>query len=110
MAYERLFTVKCSNCQRVISAEGHVPPVVRRRLPQADGKGPQWDARHVVCKYEPPPPPPAADEPGAEPAPDATGDGGGGGGGRCWAGRGAAGLFGSGRCGWRDGTRGVLVI
>ncbi|KAH9940525.1 uncharacterized protein BXZ73DRAFT_42712 [Epithele typhae] len=76
-AYDRLFDDSCSNCQRVISAEGHVPPVVRRRVPpSADGKGPQWDARHVVCKYEPPPPAPPADEGGGEVAVDGVGEGG----------------------------------
>ncbi|EJF57734.1 hypothetical protein DICSQDRAFT_157163 [Dichomitus squalens LYAD-421 SS1] len=57
-SYERLFVDICSNCQRVISAEGHVPPVVRKRLlsSSADPKAPQWDVRHVLCKYEPPAP------------------------------------------------------
>ena len=62
----------CSNCQRVISAEGHVPPVVRKVL--ATSAELKWDVRHVLCKYEPPPPPPNPNENGVE----LDGDGGGG--------------------------------
>ena len=75
-SYERLFVDTCSNCQRVISAEGHVPPVVRKWLitsPEANSKTPLWDIRHVLCKYEPPPPQPNPSEHGAE----NEGDGGG---------------------------------
>ncbi|EPQ57369.1 hypothetical protein GLOTRDRAFT_58681, partial [Gloeophyllum trabeum ATCC 11539] len=28
-SYEGLFTQRCATCQRVLSAEGHVPPVAR---------------------------------------------------------------------------------
>ncbi|KAM5530927.1 hypothetical protein V8D89_015417 [Ganoderma adspersum] len=75
-SYDRLFVDTCSNCQRVISAEGHVPPVVRKRLitsPEANSKAPLWDVRHVLCKYEPPPPQPNPSEHGTE----NEGDGGG---------------------------------
>ncbi|KAI0780169.1 hypothetical protein C8Q74DRAFT_1198625 [Fomes fomentarius] len=63
-SYDRLFVDACSNCQRVISADGHVPPVVRKLL--ASSPDLKWDARHVLCKYEPPPPPPNPSENGAE--------------------------------------------
>ncbi|KAG6857268.1 hypothetical protein H0H87_007101 [Tephrocybe sp. NHM501043] len=43
-AYSSLFIERCSSCERVLSAEGHVPPVVRVWV---DGA---WTARHVGCK------------------------------------------------------------
>ncbi|KAI1796338.1 hypothetical protein LXA43DRAFT_879828 [Ganoderma leucocontextum] len=73
-SYERLFVDTCSNCQRVISAEGHIPPVVRKRLISSPStKAPLWDVRHVLCKYEPPPPQSNSSEHGTE----NEGDGGG---------------------------------
>ncbi|KAI0745119.1 hypothetical protein C8Q76DRAFT_606713 [Earliella scabrosa] len=63
-SYQRLFVDACSNCQRVISAEGHVPPVVRKPLVSPGDI--KWDVRHVICKYEPPPPQPNPSENGAE--------------------------------------------
>ncbi|KAH0589330.1 hypothetical protein H2248_005091 [Termitomyces sp. 'cryptogamus'] len=42
-AYSTLFVERCTTCQRVLSAEGHVPPVVRV---WADGA---WSARHAGC-------------------------------------------------------------
>ncbi|KAI0743445.1 hypothetical protein C8Q80DRAFT_1220444 [Daedaleopsis nitida] len=75
-SYEQLFVDACSNCQRVISAEGHVPPVVRRLV--RSSAEPRWDVRHVVCKYEPPPPNGNASESGAELLGEGTGGDGGG--------------------------------
>lgn len=43
-AYETLFVERCTSCERVLSAEGHVPPVVRV---WGDGK---WTARHAGCR------------------------------------------------------------
>ena len=73
--YDRLFVEKCTNCHRVISAEGHVPPVDRRRITATAGsKAPQWDVRHVLCQAEPRPPGASSSENGVE----AEGDAGGG--------------------------------
>ncbi|RDX50024.1 hypothetical protein OH76DRAFT_1455535 [Lentinus brumalis] len=77
--YEQLFVEKCTNCHRVISAEGHVPPVVRRRVTATTGsKAPVWDVRHVLCKSEPRPPGTGSSENGAEIEGDAGGGEGGG--------------------------------
>ncbi|KAF5386051.1 hypothetical protein D9615_002429 [Tricholomella constricta] len=43
-AYGGLFVERCRGCERVLSSEGHVPPVVRE---WRDG---EWAARHVSCK------------------------------------------------------------
>ncbi|KAI0717221.1 hypothetical protein C8T65DRAFT_641757 [Cerioporus squamosus] len=78
-AYERLFVEKCTNCHRVISAEGHVPPVVRRRVTATTGsKALLWDVRHVLCKSEPRPTGTGSSENGAEIEGDAVGGGAGG--------------------------------
>ncbi|KAH8119456.1 hypothetical protein DFH11DRAFT_1540268 [Phellopilus nigrolimitatus] len=53
-SYEKLFTVRCSICERVLSEEGHVPPVVRVWI-ESSGPGEaepgKWDARHVTCLH-----------------------------------------------------------
>ncbi|KAJ7078926.1 hypothetical protein B0H15DRAFT_924734 [Mycena belliarum] len=49
-AYEGIFIDRCTSCERVLSAEGHVPPVVRMWL-EADkdsDKG-RWEPRHAGC-------------------------------------------------------------
>ncbi|KAI0700927.1 hypothetical protein BC835DRAFT_1265766 [Cytidiella melzeri] len=46
-SYEDLFVRPCSACKRVISTEGHIPPVARTWLGGGDKN--DWDARHPVC-------------------------------------------------------------
>ncbi|KAI0344834.1 hypothetical protein BDW22DRAFT_1355002 [Trametopsis cervina] len=49
-SYEDLFIRPCTACRRVISTEGHIPPVVRKWLEaETNGEKGQWDARHPVC-------------------------------------------------------------
>lgn len=43
-SYDELFVRGCSACGRVLSVEGHVPPVDRI------WGGELWDARHVTCR------------------------------------------------------------
>ncbi|KAF8891674.1 hypothetical protein BD779DRAFT_1784494 [Infundibulicybe gibba] len=47
--YKGLFIEKCANCGRVLSSEGHVPPVAR--VWQGDGKSAEgtWQPRHIGC-------------------------------------------------------------
>ncbi|KAJ7045387.1 hypothetical protein C8F04DRAFT_1024994 [Mycena alexandri] len=49
-AYEGIFIDRCTSCERVLSAEGHVPPVVRVWIDttRASEKG-QWQPRHASC-------------------------------------------------------------
>jgi hypothetical protein len=42
-SYENLFISQCVVCGRVVSGEGHVPPVIRWWT------GQNWSARHVGC-------------------------------------------------------------
>ena len=49
-SYEDLFVRRCSACQRVTSAEGHLPPVARVWVPgEREGEDGHWDARHPSC-------------------------------------------------------------
>jgi hypothetical protein len=48
-AYEGLFVDRCTVCERVLSAEGHVPPVVRIWGEGDKEREGQWEARHVGC-------------------------------------------------------------
>lgn len=49
-SYDDLFVRRCSACQRVISAEGHIPPVARVWLPaEREVDEGSWDARHPSC-------------------------------------------------------------
>ncbi|KAJ7647476.1 hypothetical protein FB45DRAFT_1019717 [Roridomyces roridus] len=43
-AYEGLFIERCATCERVLSAEGHVPPVARVWMREGG-----WEARHISC-------------------------------------------------------------
>lgn len=49
-SYEDLFVRPCTACQRIISAEEHVPPVARiwteviREVEKSE-----WEARHPAC-------------------------------------------------------------
>ncbi|KAH8093920.1 hypothetical protein BXZ70DRAFT_897129 [Cristinia sonorae] len=47
-SYANLFVQRCSACQRVVSLEGHVPPVARIWVPDPAEEG-RWDARHATC-------------------------------------------------------------
>ncbi|TFK54049.1 hypothetical protein OE88DRAFT_1624438 [Heliocybe sulcata] len=54
VSYEGLFTQQCASCERVLSAEGHVPPVARLWIESALGSeagkgGTNWQPRHVTC-------------------------------------------------------------
>jgi len=46
-SYEQLFEDRCAGCGRVLSVEGHVPPVVR--LWRETG---EWEPRHVTCRQQ----------------------------------------------------------
>ncbi|KAJ7622828.1 hypothetical protein DFH06DRAFT_1447374 [Mycena polygramma] len=49
-AYEGIFIDRCSSCERVLSAEGHVPPVVRVWMEAGkDGEKGRWEPRHASC-------------------------------------------------------------
>ncbi|KAF8348104.1 hypothetical protein F5887DRAFT_630182 [Amanita rubescens] len=45
-AYSGLFIERCTMCERVLSAEGHIPPVVRI---WTEGSG-KWEPRHITCR------------------------------------------------------------
>ncbi|KAJ7287718.1 hypothetical protein C8J57DRAFT_1049273 [Mycena rebaudengoi] len=49
-AYEGMFIDRCTSCERVLSAEGHVPPVVRIWIEagKETEKG-HWEPRHASC-------------------------------------------------------------
>ncbi|KAJ7124888.1 hypothetical protein C8R44DRAFT_618601 [Mycena epipterygia] len=48
-AYEGIFIDRCTSCERVLSAEGHVPPVVRLWIDdEKEAKG-RWEPRHASC-------------------------------------------------------------
>ncbi|KAJ7502756.1 hypothetical protein B0H11DRAFT_601297 [Mycena galericulata] len=49
-AYEGIFIDRCTSCERVLSAEGHVPPVVRvwMEAGRDEEKG-RWEPRHASC-------------------------------------------------------------
>ncbi|ESK98370.1 hypothetical protein Moror_120 [Moniliophthora roreri MCA 2997] len=49
-AYEKLFIDRCSICERVLSSEGHVPPIVRLWTDGKDGERGKWEPRHVNCR------------------------------------------------------------
>ncbi|KIM92005.1 hypothetical protein PILCRDRAFT_108120, partial [Piloderma croceum F 1598] len=53
-SYSGLFVDRCTNCQRVLSVEGHVPPVSRIWTVSSTGneneKG-QWQPRHITCLH-----------------------------------------------------------
>ncbi|KAF8235087.1 hypothetical protein L208DRAFT_1258680 [Tricholoma matsutake] len=47
-SYEGLFVDSCKGCSRVLSMEGHVPPVVRMWKESGE-----WEGRHVGCAEAP---------------------------------------------------------
>ncbi|KAJ7209530.1 hypothetical protein GGX14DRAFT_630563 [Mycena pura] len=46
-SYEGIFIDRCTSCGRVLSAEGHVPPVVRIWMETGDIG--HWEPRHASC-------------------------------------------------------------
>ncbi|KAJ7497148.1 hypothetical protein FB451DRAFT_1018789 [Mycena latifolia] len=51
-AYEGIFIDRCTSCERVLSAEGHVPPVVRIWLDaDKDSDKGRWEPRHASCPH-----------------------------------------------------------
>ncbi|KAJ6499425.1 hypothetical protein C8R45DRAFT_821352 [Mycena sanguinolenta] len=49
-AYEGIFIDRCTSCERVLSAEGHVPPVVRIWVDAGkDSEKGRWEPRHSSC-------------------------------------------------------------
>lgn len=44
VSYRGLFEDRCTSCERVLSAEGHIPPVARIWV-----AGHGWEARHATC-------------------------------------------------------------
>ncbi|KAJ7129843.1 hypothetical protein C8R43DRAFT_1090060 [Mycena crocata] len=48
-AYEGIFIDRCTSCERVLSAEGHVPPVVRIWLDAGKDSEGRWEPRHASC-------------------------------------------------------------
>ncbi|KAJ7188386.1 hypothetical protein C8R46DRAFT_1054624 [Mycena filopes] len=48
-AYEGIFIDRCTSCERVLSAEGHVPPVVRVWVDGKAGDKGKWEPRHASC-------------------------------------------------------------
>ncbi|KAF8557953.1 hypothetical protein OG21DRAFT_77654 [Imleria badia] len=71
VSYRGLFVDRCTSCQRVLSAEGHIPPVARIWVPKgteeaassilktddaesagaADHASGHWEPRHAICLY-----------------------------------------------------------
>ncbi|KAF8647064.1 hypothetical protein AX16_006899 [Volvariella volvacea WC 439] len=50
-SYEGLFVDRCTICDRILSAEGHVPPVVRKWVEgEKEGQEGRWTARHSGCR------------------------------------------------------------
>ncbi|KAF9270394.1 hypothetical protein L218DRAFT_952526 [Marasmius fiardii PR-910] len=49
-AYEGIFIDRCTVCERVLSSEGHIPPVVRLWIQGKDGERGKWEPRHVNCR------------------------------------------------------------
>ncbi|KAG7099390.1 hypothetical protein E1B28_001244 [Marasmius oreades] len=49
-AYEGIFIDRCTVCERVLSPEGHIPPVVRLWTQGQDGERGKWESRHVNCR------------------------------------------------------------
>lgn len=52
--YERLFEDQCVGCGRVLSVEGHVPPVVRlwKETSGTEGEDGRWECRHATCRED----------------------------------------------------------
>ena len=54
VSYEDLFLTRCSVCERVLSQEGHIPPVSRKWI-ESSGTNTnirgRWDARHIGCLH-----------------------------------------------------------
>ncbi|KLO19555.1 hypothetical protein SCHPADRAFT_67225 [Schizopora paradoxa] len=49
-SFESLFDARCSVCERILSQEGHVPPVARVWTDMSGGRR-RWDPRHVSCMH-----------------------------------------------------------
>jgi len=49
-SFESLFDARCSVCERILSQEGHVPPVARVWTDSSGGRK-RWDPRHVSCLH-----------------------------------------------------------
>jgi len=50
-SYSGLFVDRCTTCQRVLSIEGHVPPVSRIWLDSGTDKTGLWQPRHIICLH-----------------------------------------------------------
>ncbi|KAJ7346488.1 hypothetical protein DFH08DRAFT_700093 [Mycena albidolilacea] len=49
-AYEGIFIDRCTSCERVLPAEGHVPPVVRLWIDASkESEKGRWEPRHSSC-------------------------------------------------------------
>ncbi|PFH51988.1 hypothetical protein AMATHDRAFT_96428, partial [Amanita thiersii Skay4041] len=49
--YDGLFIERCTVCGRVLSAEGHIPPMVRTWAnDDKETSGGKWEPRHVTCR------------------------------------------------------------
>jgi len=52
LSYEGLFVDRCSNCLRVLSLEGHIPPVARVWIAaHSDSESGKWEPRHITCLH-----------------------------------------------------------
>ncbi|KAJ7594839.1 hypothetical protein C8J56DRAFT_450169 [Mycena floridula] len=51
LSYQGLFIDHCTSCKRVLSSEGHVPPVVRIWTEDGEKEGISWQPRHVACRH-----------------------------------------------------------
>jgi len=50
-SYSGIFVDRCTICQRVLSVEGHVPPVGRIWIDSGTDKKGQWQPRHIICLH-----------------------------------------------------------
>jgi len=50
-SYSGIFVDRCTSCQRVLSVEGHVPPVGRIWVDSSTDKKRQWVPRHILCLH-----------------------------------------------------------
>jgi len=48
-SYEGMFIDRCTSCERILSMEGHAPPVARIWTEGKEGDKGRWQPRHVSC-------------------------------------------------------------
>ncbi|KAF8626815.1 hypothetical protein AX15_004653, partial [Amanita polypyramis BW_CC] len=50
-SYSELFIERCTVCERVLSMEGHIPPVIRLwTVDDKETRSGKWEPRHISCR------------------------------------------------------------